>query len=78
MSAIAAAAIGAGASLIGTGVSAGMSSSAAADAAKQQRDAMLLQYQLQQQGLNRYMKDIQPYVNQGLANLPVYNEALNA
>lgn len=69
--------VGAGASLIGTGVSAGMSGSAAAQSRKDYMAGLKAaadMYQLSRKDINKYMT---PYVNSGTRNLNMLNSALD-
>lgn len=69
-------AVAAGASLVGTGVSAGMSSSSAAAAQKAQEQAAKVRMQLAEQARKQYYKEQAPYAQFGYGQLPLYEQAL--
>mgnify|MGYP006280824569 CR=1 FL=1 len=58
---------------IGYGVSAGLGSAASKDAAKKQQEAAIYQAIVARDAFKKGSKNLQPYANLGLANLPVYN-----
>lgn len=62
---------------IGYGVSAGMGSSASKDAAKKQQEAAIAQYQLAQSAFKKSRKELMPYSQFGMEQLPKYGQALN-
>lgn len=69
--------VGAGASLIGTGVSAGMSGSAQAQSRKDYMAGLKAAAQMYQQSRNDINKYMTPYVNSGTRNLNMLNSALD-
>ena len=64
------------AGIVGTGISAGVSSGAASDAEKAQKEAAEFRFRLANQAKSKYFKEQQPYVQFGYEQLPVYSEAL--
>ena len=64
------------AGLIGTGVSAGMSSSSAAAAQKAQQQAAMMRMQMAEQAKNQYYKEQAPYSQFGYGQLPLYEQAI--
>ena len=64
------------AGLIGTGVSAGMSSSSAAAAQKAQQQAAMMRMQLAENAKNKYFKEQAPFAQFGYGQLPLYEQAI--
>ena len=60
---------------VGTGVSMGLSSSAASDAQKAQQQAAQYRMQMANKAKTNYFKEQQPYVNFGYSQLPAYQAA---
>ena len=70
-------ALGAGASLIGTGVSAGMSSSAQGQSRADYKAGLKAAADMYKQSRNDINKYMTPYVNSGTRNLGMLNSALD-